>query len=359
MTLEQLGWNPRLENAFQGFAADRLIPARVAREDRGSYVVYTGSRALRATLTGRLRHAAAARPDLPAVGDWVAVRPRTGEQAATIVALVPRWSAILRRAAGERTEPQLIAANVDTLLICCGLDQDYNLRRMERYLTLAYDSGAGPVILLSKADLCPADELDRRISAAEAIAVGVPVWALSVRDGRGVAEARGFVSAGRTAALVGSSGVGKSTLINALLGRELLRTAPTRAHDGRGQHTTTHRELLLLPGGGVLIDTPGMRELQLWGDESRLAGSFADIEGLAAACRFRDCVHEREPGCAVRAAIESGQLDAARMASYRKQLRELRHLARKEDPALARAEREKWKAIHKSAKRWMQEKYRM
>lgn len=331
-----------------------LLPARVAREDRASYVVYAAGRAMRAAVSGAFRYRAAVRADYPAVGDWVAVAPRTGDTAATIHAVLPRRSSVERKAAGPRIESQVVAANVDRLFICVGLDRDFNLRRIERYLTLAYNSGVSPAVLLTKADAC--DSVPDRVTRVAAVAVGAPVIALSVVDGRGLRDIGELIGPGVTTAMVGSSGVGKSSLLNALLGRAAMPVGAVRSHDGRGRHTTTRRELLLLPGGGVMIDTPGMRELGLWGESDGVETAFGEIEQLATTCRFRDCTHEHEPGCGVLAAVTRGELDEHRLASYRKQLAELRFQERKDDPALARAEKERWKALHKAAQKWLRQK---
>lgn len=355
MNLEALGFNAYFEREFAKLAQTGWQPARVARQDRDSYVVYTAGRALRAIVRGALRHRAASMLDFPAVGDWLAIECVPHGALAPIHAILPRRSAITRRAAGTSGSAQIVAANVDTLLVCCGLDRDFNLRRIERYLTLASGSGVAPLVILTKADVCP-DPL-ARVAQVEAVSGGAPVLALSSIDGRNVDAVRRAAPPGATAALLGSSGVGKSTLINRLLGRDELRIGAVRLGDGRGRHTTTHRQLLLLPGGGVLIDTPGLRELQLCADAADVGASFAEIELLAGACRFRDCTHVGEPGCAVRAAVESGELSAARLASYEKQQRELRYLERREDPVAASAEKARWKAVHKQARRWMRRKY--
>jgi ribosome biogenesis GTPase len=324
LNLESLGWDESFADAFRPFEHDGFTPARVAVEHRSEYVVYTEQGELRAELAGRLRHD----EEHPAVGDWVAVAARVEEGRATIQALVPRRSAFTRKVAWAETKPQVVAANVDVVFVVCGLDANYNVRRIERYITLAWESGAQPVVLLTKADLC--DDVDPRVYEVESVAFGVPVHAVSAPRGDGVETVRSYVPAGRTAALLGSSGVGKSTLVNALLGEELLATQEIR-EDGRGRHTTSHRQLVPLPEGGLVLDTPGMRELQLWDADEGLHTAFADVDALAAECRFTDCAHVREPGCAVRAALAKGSLEVERFESWRKLQRELERLGRKQD----------------------------
>jgi ribosome biogenesis GTPase len=326
--------------------AQGLIPARVVREDRDRYQLRTEAGDVAGEVSGRLRHDARTRADLPAVGDWVAARP--GEGLAVITRVLPRTSAFVRKLAGETTEEQIVAANVDTVFLVAGLDLDFNVRRIERYLTAAWESGATPVIVLNKADL--AGDLPARVAEAESVAMGVPVVAVSATAHQGLDALAPWLEPGRTVALLGSSGVGKSTLINALLGEERQATRAVREHDSRGRHTTTHRELVPLPGGAVLLDTPGIRELQLWGDESSADGAFPEIAALAAKCRFGDCGHNGEPGCAVLAAVASGTLDEERLASWRKLQRELRWLATRQDARARAAEEAKWKQITKSMK---------
>jgi ribosome biogenesis GTPase / thiamine phosphate phosphatase len=346
MSTHHLGWNETHEQAFTNFRAEGLEPARVAREERGRYLLLGERGTFDGELSGRFRHQAQSRTDLPAVGDWVAVRP--GESQSVIVGRLPRASVFMRQAAGDTTEAQVIAVNVDTVFLVTGLDGDFNLRRIERYLVAAWESGAAPVVVLNKADL--ESDVEARTLEVEAIAPGVPVVAVSALAREGLTELEPWLVPGKTVALLGSSGVGKSTLINALAGEDRQATGAVRADDSRGRHTTTHRELVLLPSGAVLLDTPGMRELQLWGDDSGLEGAFPDIATLAESCRFRDCQHTDEPGCAVNAAVANGTLELERLESWRKLQRELRWLAVRQD-ARARAEQQaKWKAIAKSMK---------
>ena len=328
--LARLGWTPAFEDHFAPQAADGLEPARVAVEHRDAYLLYTASGERPAELSGRLRHAAAHRDDLPAVGDWVAV---TASDPALVQAVLPRRTKFSRLAANDhgRTIEQVVAANVDIVFLTAGLDGDLNVRRLERYLTLGWESGAEPVVVLTKADLC--DDVEGAVLEVESVAVGVPVHAVSNLTGEGVEALAGYFAGDRTVAALGSSGVGKSSLVNRLAGQELMATGELRA-DGRGRHTTTNRQLLVLPGGGLFLDTPGMRELRLWESEGGLAAAFDDLAEVAARCRFADCAHESEPGCAVRSAIAEGALDPERLTSWRKLQGELRHLALKQDARL-------------------------
>lgn len=345
MNLTELGWAPHFAEHFGPFREQGLAPGRVAREERQHYLVCAEHGELAAEVAGRLRHEAASRAELPAVGDWVAVAARPAEGKATIHAVLPRTSAFLRKVAGSHTEEQVVAANVEVVFLVSGLDDDFNLRRIERYLALAWESGARPAIVLNKADVCP--DVEARVAETESVAVGAPIHALSATEGLGIEALEAYLGPGRTAAFLGSSGVGKSTLINALLGEELLATAPVREDDSHGRHTTTHRELIVLPGRGLVIDTPGMRELQLWGDRDTLSQGFEDVEALAAACRFRDCAHRGEPGCAVQAALADGTLAVGRWQSYLRLQRELRHLERRRDERARRTEEGRWKQIAK------------
>ena len=345
LDLATLGWNPFFDQHFDGFRAQGLSPARIAREYRQSYLVLCEHGELSAQVSGKLHHSTLERSDLPAVGDWVAIRSRPQEGKATIHAVLPRRSKFSRKVAGALTEEQVVATNVDTVFLVSGLDSDFNVRRIERYLTLAWDSGASPVIVLNKADLCP--DVDAHVTEVESIAFGVPIHPLSAKEKRGLDALHRHLGLGQTVALLGSSGVGKSTLINSLLGVERQRVGSVREFDGKGRHVTTHRELVLLPSGAVVIDNPGMRELQMWGGDEGLAETFDDIEETVARCRFSDCQHDGEPGCAVRVALEEGTLDQARFRSYLKLQREIRYVERRRDQKANLAEREKWKKLAK------------
>ncbi|MFN8586877.1 MAG: ribosome small subunit-dependent GTPase A [Candidatus Eisenbacteria bacterium] len=345
MSLPSLGWNARTEECFTPYRTRGFEPARVSREDRDRYQVLGDGGSRSAELAGRLRHEARSRAELPAVGDWVAVRPGDASPA-VIEAVLPRSSAFVRKVVDAAAEAQVVAANVDTVFLVSGLDGDFNLRRIERYVAAAWESGATPVLVLNKADLAP--DLDAVVAEVEALSPGTPVVTLSALAGDGLDALAPWLQPGHTIALLGSSGVGKSTLVNALLGESRQATHAVREDDSRGRHTTTHRELVPLPSGAVLLDTPGMRVLKLWTSEDAVDGAFPEIAALAERCRFRDCAHESEPGCAVLAALESGTLAEERLASWRKLQRERRWLETRVD-ARARAEEEaKWKAIHKS-----------
>jgi ribosome biogenesis GTPase / thiamine phosphate phosphatase len=348
--LETLGWAPFFDAEFEPYKHDGFIPARVAAQHRGEYALLAEMGELRAETTGALRHAALTPGDLPAVGDWVAASPN-GERA-VIQAVLPRQTAFVRKAAGERTDEQVLAANVDVAFLIAALDGDLNPRRLERYLAGAWESGAKPVVVLTKRDLC--HDVEASVAVAESAAIGVPVHALSATTGEGLDELEPYFAGNRTAALLGSSGVGKSTLVNSLSGRDLLPTAAVRA-DGRGRHTTTHRQLVLLPSGGLILDTPGLRELQLWDSSDGLAETFDDIEALTLRCRFADCGHDTEPGCAVGEALRNGWLAPERLRSYRKLQRELRALALRADPLGRAQEMRKWKirarSRHRAAQR--------
>jgi ribosome biogenesis GTPase len=321
------------------------VPGRVVFENQGRYRVITTEGEIAAVAAGRLRYEATSRDQLPAVGDWVALDVRPGRH--LIQSVLPRRSQFVRKVAGAKTEPQVVGANIDTVFILTSLNQDFSPRRVERYLAVARESGARPVVVLSKADLCA--EVEAKVRATEEVAAEAPVHALSVVDRRGVDALAAYFAAGETVAVLGTSGVGKSTLINHLLGEERLRVAEIRAGDDRGKHTTRHRELFLLPGGGLVLDTPGMRELQLWEGEEGLGVIFAEIEALARDCFFADCRHASEPRCNVRAALEEGTLSAQRFESYGKLQRELKQVAIRKDEALRQREHQHAKRLTKAA----------
>ena len=347
MTLEELGWNDFFAAAFAPYAEQGLVPARVVAQ-KGLNQISTGEAEHYADLSGKLRHELKGPGSLgaPAVGDWVAIQPPAGEGRARIHAILPRKSRFSRKSPGQRTEEQVVAANVDVIFLVSGLDGDFNPRRIERYLTAAWDSGARPVVVLNKLDRCADPE--GCLLETEAIAMGVPVHRVSARSGEGCGELAAYVVPGATVGFLGSSGVGKSTLINRLLGREAQATGAVREGDDRGRHTTTHRELFLAPAGGLLIDTPGLREIQLWEGEIGVDAVFPEMEALAAQCRFGDCRHLGEPGCAVGAAVARGELPAERLESYHKLQGEQRHLHVRQDELARLQEKRRNKVLTKA-----------
>ena len=351
--LARLGWDGTFARELERLGMQDVVPARVVAEHRDRYVVLDADGERTAVLAGRLRHHARSREELPATGDWVAV-DAGAEGTAAIHAVLPRRSAFRRKVAGEVTEAQVLAANVEVALVAAALPADLNERRIERYLALAWESGAVPVVVLTKADL--ADDVAAAIRSVRAVAPGADVVAVSAFTGAGIDALDQWLRPGRTAVLLGSSGVGKSTLTNRLVGAEALRTGAVR-DDGKGRHTTTHRQLVRLESGALLIDTPGMRELQLWTAAAGLESAFADVEALATRCRFRDCAHRAEPGCAVRAAEESGALDPARLESWHRLRRELAWLEVRQDEAAASAERARAKTIQRAYRDHVRRKY--
>jgi ribosome biogenesis GTPase / thiamine phosphate phosphatase len=340
LDLHDLGWDPSWADAFEPYEDQGLVPARVAVRHHGPCELLTEQGALGGMPSGRLHD-----DELPAVGDWTAARPLPGERRAVIEAVLPRRTAFTRKEAGRRTVEQVVAANVDTVFLVAAFGTDLNPRRLERYLVAAWESGAEPAIVLNKADLEP--ENATAVAEVEAVAFGVPVHVVSATTAEGLEQLEPYLRRGRTVALLGSSGVGKSTIVNRLAGRDVLATREVRA-DGRGRHRTTHRELVLLPAGGLLLDTPGMRELQLWAGEESLDGVFEDITELFAECRFADCAHDREPGCAVRAALAEGSLPEERWESYRKLQRELRAQEIRRSKKLQSEQRRRWRSVERS-----------
>lgn len=346
MNLSDLGWNEKLAQAYAPFKDTHTFPARVVKHHRDRYEVLGPRDSQDAVVSGSLRHSATDRADFPAVGDWV-VASKEGDHGQTVItALLPRAGVFSRKVAGVTTEQQILAANVDVAFLVTGLDGNFNVRRIERYLALAWDSGAVPVILLNKRDLCP--DYEARVEEVASVALGVDIVCLAAAANDGLDHVAAYMRPGQTAVLLGSSGVGKSTIANALLGTEHQRVSDVRDYDSKGRHTTTDRELIILPEGGMIIDTPGLREIQLWLEEDSLERTFGDIENVASNCRFRDCTHQHEPGCAVHAALESGDLDAGRFEAWRRMQRELKYLHRRQDIRARQEEQDKWKKITKS-----------
>lgn len=345
--LEALGWNDDFARAFEALEQRDLQPARIGVEHRNRYLVLDGEKEIDARLSGKLKRRLDETGDRPVVGDWVGIRYQ-GQGTALIQARLPRKSQFSRKVAGRTIEEQVLAANIDIVLLATALNGDISPRRLERYLLLAWESAAQPMILLTKADLVA--DIGAALAEVTAVAQGVPIFVVSSRTGAGLDQLTQHFRPGVTISLLGSSGVGKSTLINRLLGYDQLRTGEIR-DDGRGRHTTTHRQLVKLPSGALIIDTPGLRELQLWESDDGLQQTFTDIDDLASHCRFTDCAHESEPDCAVLAALQSGALSAERLDSYRRLKRELQHMVEKHD-ARARAERtRKDRSVHKLQKR--------
>jgi ribosome biogenesis GTPase len=319
--LHRWGWSDALAQSFAEHEGEALHPGRVLCRHGRLYDVLTATGRRAAVCTGKVRHVAADAAGLPAVGDWVVARSVPGDDRVAILAVLPRKSAFVRQSAGTSGAPQVVAANVDTVFLLMGLDADYNLRRLQRYMTLAHDSGARPVVVLNKADVDAAAA--EHVAAVRAAHPDAEVCPVSALRGDGLAALEPYVAAGQTVAVLGSSGAGKSTLVNALLGRSTQATGEVRASDGRGRHTTTRRDLIDLPGRGMIMDTPGMRELQLGDAEPGLEGAFGAVVDVAARCRFGDCAHQHEPGCAVQAAMAAGSLRQDEVESYLRLQREI------------------------------------
>lgn len=350
------GWNAYFEAFWRGEDWENEVPARVVAQQRKFWRVAGDFGECWAEASGKLRLAADEGADWPAAGDWVVVELHGADTTAVIQEVLPRRSKFFRKSPGKKMEEQVIAANVDTALLVSALDGDFNPRRVERYLAQCWESGARPVIVLNKADACR--EARGKAAEMERVAIGTAMCVVSARTGQGFYELEEFLKLGQTLVLLGSSGVGKSTIANRLLGQTVQEVQPVRESDSRGRHTTTSRELFVLPSGALLMDTPGLREMQLWGAEQGVAQTFADIDLLAAHCRFSDCCHEGEPGCSVLAALSAGTLDPARLENRRKLLREQEFLRRKVDPEARLEQREQWKKIHRAARQKYEQRER-
>jgi len=355
MQLFDLGWNDYFSQQFEKYKINsdikkeqNTLPARVSCEHRNLYHVISENGDLTAEISGRFRHEAGSRADFPVVGDWVVITPHTDNKGSTIHAVLPRQSFFSRKAilgggpkyGMGKTEEQVLVANINSVFLFCCLDNDFNLRRIERYLTIAWDSGATPVVVLNKSDL--SENTEEQVEKVEEVAPGVPIYPVSAKDNEGLDALMQHIGKGQTVTFLGSSGVGKSSIINCLLGEDLMKVGNLRKSDGRGRHTTTYRELLILPDGGIVIDTPGIRELQIWTDEKGLEKTFGDIEQLAKECKFKDCSHETEPGCAIQKALKDGTLDKKRYQGYLKLQKELTHLKIRQDQKETRRVNREW-----------------
>jgi ribosome biogenesis GTPase len=353
--LNKYGWNDFFEALFAEYAPSGLKAARIAVEHRNYYELYSELGDITSDKSGKLFYNTEDVYNLPAVGDWVVIRPIPNEKKAVIEAVLERKTKFSRKRAGAKTEEQVVAANIDVAFIMSSLNQDLNQRRIERYLTLAWDNNVTPVIVLNKADLCKFTEETK--SEAEEIAFGTPVHTISALNNIGLNELKQYFEGNKTIAVIGSSGVGKSTLINRLCDVTKMKVSDISLYKDKGRHTTSHRELTIVPDGGLIIDTPGMREIQLWEGGDGLAETFEDIEALVLQCKFSDCKHESEPGCAVKEALRTGVIDELRLKSYKKLLNEIKYFEGKQNKKVQLDEKRKWKKITSDGKKKSKLKY--
>jgi ribosome biogenesis GTPase / thiamine phosphate phosphatase len=348
LSLEDFGWNSYFQANCDNHQNEHLIPARVSFQGRGMYRLVSEGGELWAEIGGALRHESLGSGNLPACGDWVLADNPMGRDRTVIRFLLPRRTLFSRKQAGTAIGQQAIAANIDTVCLVSGLDADFNPRRIERYLAIAWESGARPIIVLNKADICA--EVPIRIAEVMSVAPGVPVLVASAMDGRGIEDILSYAGRGRTLALLGSSGVGKSSLVNRLLGKAVQEVREIDFDTGRGMHTTAARHLFLLSSGGMIMDTPGMREIQIWSADGGLDAAFEDIKSLSEGCHFRDCSHQTEPGCRVCEAVAEGELDAGRLTNFLKLCKEARYIELKSAHSANWVEKERWKKVARAAR---------
>ena len=355
LTMAEIGFDARFAAHFQENAAAEQQPARISAGHRSGYTVLCASGSCEAQLSGRFTFMAAAPEELPVVGDWVSITWNEGDEFAVIHEVLPRRTVLRRKAAGKVQQAQVLAANIDVICIMQGLDHNFNLARLERFLAAAAESGAEAIVLLSKGDLCSAAEREEKLALVRQAAPGRPVLVYSAFVAAELAAVMELLASGKTFCLIGSSGVGKSTLINRLLAEERQETREVRADDSRGRHTTTRREMVILNNGAIMIDTPGIRELGLWGVDEGVGAVFPEIEQLGQGCRFADCSHRHEPGCAVIAAVAAGTIEQRRYDSYLKLLAEARHQLEQADELGRQAKKRKEKQLSRTIKRFFKE----